>query len=326
MKVKNIEKENTNMLIYIILGVFIVVFLACVATSWKLSNNILKPKVFENEKLYQREVDEGRLNEKVYQSWSKNDFSIKSRYGYDLSCQLLNNEISQEQIEHREGKMKLAVICHGYTVGKYSSIMYAELFLKRGITVLTYDHRNHGLSGKAFTSMGYYEKFDLQTVIDWCYEEFGTNIAIVTHGESMGAATVLSHLAIDGRVRCTIADCPFSSLKELIKYQIKQYFHLPKIPFIPIANIIIRLRAGFWLDDVEPIKGVVQSNAPILFIHGVDDNYIPCSMSQDMYDAKSDKKEIYLAPNAQHARSYEMNHEEYENVVNKFLDTYYFSI
>ncbi len=309
---------------FIILGVLVILLIIVVTVSWVLSNIVLKPKVIDYEELYQRELEEGRLTDKIYQGWDKEDFIIRSRYGYNLSCQLINNDTSKKQVGNPSGKMKIAIICHGYTCGKYSSMMYADLFLKRGITVLTYDHRNHGLSGKAFTSMGYYEKFDLQTIIDWCYEEFGTNLAIVTHGESMGAATVLSHLAIDGRVRCTIADCSYSNLKKLLLHQLKKYHHLPQFPFLAIASILIKLRAGFWIDDVVPLDGAVQSNAPILFIHGLEDDYVPCSMSKDMYDAKLDKKELYLAPNAMHAQSCQKNRVEYEKVLNDFLDQYFF--
>ncbi len=308
---------------YIVLCIFLVLVILLIAASWILSNIVLKPRVIANDKLYQREIEEGRLTDETYQSWQKEDFKIRSRYGYDLSCQLINNEISKEQFLNPDNKLKIAVICHGYTCGKYSSMMYAEMFLKKGITVLTYDHRNHGLSGKAFTTMGYCEKFDLQTVLDWCYTEYGTNLAIVTHGESMGGATVLSHHAIDGRVRCTIADCSYSSLEELIRHQLKKYYHLPVFPFLLLAKVIVRLRAGFWLNDVVPLKAAAQSNAPILFIHGLEDDYVPYYMSQAMYDAKPDKKEIYLAPHAKHAQSCEKNREEYEKVLNHFLEMYY---
>lgn len=309
-----------------ILIAFIILLIIIFIGSWILSNVILKPRVIDKDKLYQREIAEGRMTEKIYQSWNRKDIVIKSRYGYDISCQIINNEISQEQFHQTSNKIKFAIICHGYTCGKFSSMMYAELFLKRGITVITYDHRNHGLSGKAYTSMGYYEKFDLQTIVDWCFEKYGTNLSIVTHGESMGAATVLTHLAIDGRVRCAISDCSYSNLNELIKHLLRHHYHLPKHPFMPVARLIIRLRAGFWIDDVVPIDGVVQSNAPILFIHGLEDNYVPCSMSKDMFDAKPDKKELYLVPNAAHAQSCQKNREEYEQVINDFLDQFYFSV
>ena len=229
------------MIIFVILVVVAcVIVLAC----WRLTNILLNPKIISYKDLYQREIVNGRLDSEWYDTLEKKEFNIESRYGYMLSCELINNELSSEQFINKKGKIKIAIICHGYTSSKYGSVIYSKLFLKRGITVLTYDHRNHGLSGKAFTSMGYYEKFDLQTVIDWCYETYGTNLAIVTHGESMGAATVLSHLTIDGRVRCVVSDCGFSNLYDLLKYQIKKYYHLPAFPFLPIAKVIIKLRAG----------------------------------------------------------------------------------
>jgi fermentation-respiration switch protein FrsA (DUF1100 family) len=308
----------------IILIIFIIVICLIVLASWILTNILIKPKTIPYEDLYQNEKENGRLDSEWYDTLEKKDFTLESRYGYTLSCQLLNNELSSEQFEKKKGKIKIAIICHGYTGGKYRSVVYSKLFLNRGITVLTYDHRNHGLSGKAFTSMGYYEKFDLQTVIDWCYETYGTNLAIVTHGESMGGATVLSHLAIDGRVRCVISDCSFSNLRDLVKHQLKKYYHLPAFPFIPIANLIIKLRAGFWMRDVAPIRGVMSSNAPILFIHGGMDTYIPYSMSVDMYEKKLDKKEICLIPGASHAESIVTEPKEYEKVLNAFLDNYYF--
>lgn len=313
------------MLGYIILGTLLVLLLVLFIACWLLSDIILRPKVISYDALLQREIDEGRMKKELYDSWDKKEFIIKSRYGYDLSCQLINNEKSLQQLDNPEVKRKLAIVCHGYTCGKYSSMIYADMFLQRGITVLAYDHRNHGLSGKANTTMGYYEKFDLQSVLDWCYEEYGPNLAIVTHGESMGAATVLLHHAIDGRVRCTIADCGYSSLVRLLKHQLKTNYHLPAFPFLYVAKLIVRLRAGFWIDDVEPWVGAVHSNSPILFIHGAEDNYVPYSMSMDMYDMKPDKKELYLAPKAGHAQSCQTNRKEYQDKLNQFLNTYYFT-
>ncbi|MDF2590021.1 MAG: hypothetical protein K0S41_3862 [Anaerocolumna sp.] len=306
-----------------IISVFILILVIILLASFGLSNIILKPRVVKNEKLFELELEKGRIKEQFYKNCLKRDFIIKSRYGYDLSCELLDNDISKDQFVKPNKVIKVAIICHGYTRGKYSSIMYAELFLKRGITVLIYDHRNHGLSGKAYTTMGYYESYDLQTVVDWCYKEFGPNLAIVTHGESMGAATVLSHLAIDKRVSCVIADCPYANLMNLIKYQIKKYYHLPKFPFLYIARFIIKLRAGFWIDNVAPIECVKSSKVPILFIHGLLDDYVPYTMSKEMYDAKLDQKEIYLAPNAKHASSCQKNPNEYEIVFNNFLNHYF---
>jgi fermentation-respiration switch protein FrsA (DUF1100 family) len=284
---------------------------------WCLSNLIVKPRMLSYQKGMQREITCGKFNEHAYQNGIKKSFQIKSDFGYALSCELLIPK--EDTVNTKENKV--AVLCHGLGYAKYGSLKYAELFLKLGFQVLIYDQRNHGLSGKAHTSMGFYEKYDLKKIIDWCFEEFKEDCRIVTHGESMGAATVLLHLGIDDRVSCAIADCGYSDLKQLLRHQLKQYYHLPCF-LIPIESCIAYLRAGFWFKAVSPIKIVKQTDTPILFVHGKRDNLVPAQMSKQMYASKKKNKAIYLVARAKHAESYCVNKEGYEKSVKAFLNAY----
>lgn len=287
---------------------------------WCLSNLIMKPHMISYQKGYQREINCNKVDPKKYQEWLKKSFHIKSEFGYTLSCELLEeSDLCAKEIS--SGKIRIAVLCHGLGYAKYGSIKYAELFLKLGYKVIIYDHRNHGLSGKAFTSMGYYEKYDLGKIIDWCYQQYGEECYIITHGESMGAATVLLHLGIDNRVKCVIADCGYSDLKELLCHQMKQFYHLPCF-LIPVESCITFLRAGFWFKEVSPIKVVATTDTPILFIHGKIDNLVPAAMSKKMYACKQKNKAIYLVARAKHTQSICMNKVGYEKVVKRFLDFY----
>jgi fermentation-respiration switch protein FrsA (DUF1100 family) len=282
---------------------------------WCLSNLILKPRMLPYDKGFKMEVKCKKINSEEYNSWDKKSFQLKSKFGYVLACELIQPE---KQESSRESGKKIAVICHGLGCAKYDSIKYAGIYLKLGFTVIIYDHRNHGLSGKNYTTMGYYEKHDLKKVIDWCVENFGTDCRIVTHGESMGAATVLLHLEIDPRVKCAVADCSYSDLNVLIRHQLKTYYHLPCF-LIPIVSCITYLRAGFWYYDVSPIKAVLKTDIPILFIHGKRDSFVPAWMSKQMYDCKRKNKAIYLVAKAKHAESYCVNREGYQMKVEEFL-------
>lgn len=299
-----------------------IILLIILVISWILANLIIKPKVIDYGKLYDFEVEAGRLDEQLYDSWHKEEFTIRSTYGYSLSCMLINNELSKKQFNQPNKKKKIAIILHGIKKGKLSSMVYAKYFLERGITVLVYDQRNHGLSDKAYTTMGYYEKFDLQTIIDWCYIKYDGNVSIITHGESMGAATVLSHLAIDGRVNLVIADCGFSDFIELTKYIVKNKYHLPQFPFVFLSSLLITLRARFPIKHVVPKDALMITDKPILFIHGLDDDFIPSSMSEDMYNIKPENKEIFLVPGAGHAKSVTTDPEGYKEALNDFLGKY----
>lgn len=283
---------------------------------WCLSNMLLRPKKLSCDRIYKIEAKKGRFDEAAYKRTKKKLFKISSDYGYDLSCEILEPE---ESFGTRYQTTMIAILCHGFSTGKYRSLIYAEMFLKLGFKVLIYDHRNHGLSGKAFTSMGYYEKYDLKKLVDWCYDTYGPNCNIVTHGESMGAATALLHLGIDKRVVCTIADCAYSDLKELLKYQVKHYYHMPTL-LIPLESLVTYLRAGFWYGQVSPISVVKSVDTPILFIHGKRDKYVPTEMSRRMYKVKKGKKALYLVAEATHAQSCTVNKKGYEERVKIFIE------
>jgi len=86
-----------------------------------------------------------------------------------------------------------------------------------------------------------------------------------------------------------------------------------------IADIFIRLRAKFSIKDVKPIDDVMKIDKPVLFIHGDADDYVPTSMSVEMYERKKGLKEIYLALEAGHALSIKADPKNYENKVFAFL-------
>lgn len=307
------------MLGYVILGGAVLVAASLLTFSWLLSNKVIHPLVKDYNDTYRRCVNSKVLDEELYNSWTRTDFYIPSDYGYDLSCELLENDYYESLGE----KIKIMVLVHGITWSKYSSIKYANMFIKNGFKVIIYDHRNHGLSGKAPTTMGYYEKYDLKKVIDWCYKTFGQDIQVATHGESMGSATVLSHLEIDHRPKVVITDCGYSDLTKLLEYQLKKQYDLPSFPFVPVAAKLVKMRAGFNIDDVSPIRVVANTDKPILFIHGDSDDYVPTGMGKEMFEAKKDNKELYIAPNAKHAEALVKNIKEYEKVVNDFLAKYF---
>lgn len=282
---------------------------------WCLSNMIVKPRMLPYGKGYQREIKCNKVDTLEYYSWDKEIFTLKSDYGYRLSCELLDGR------ENKNSGEKIAILCHGLGYAKYSGIKYAKMFFRLGYQVIIYDHRNHGYSGKAHTSMGFYEKYDLKKLVDWCYERYGDKCTIVTHGESMGAATVLMHLGIDRRVDYAIADCAYSDLTQLLCHQLKQYYHLPCF-LIPIESFLTYLRAGFWYNEVSPIQVVRHSLTPVLFIHGKIDNLVPADMTRQMYHNKKKYKAMYLVAGAKHAGSYCKNSKGYEKVVERFLNRY----
>jgi hypothetical protein len=275
------------------------------------SQQVIKPKCFKYEETYKIEVDKGKIVEEKFNSLKREEIKIKSPYGYELNTMYFEVPNSN----------KAVIICHGITYTLYGSVKYMDIFLKRGISVLIYDHRNHGLSGGKNTTFGHYEKYDLKAVTDWLFTRLGDGGKVGIMGESMGAATVLLNSEIDDRVSFYIADCSYSSMSDILKYRMRKDFHIYPFLLYYSASLITKIRAGIFFREVSPIKAVKNVETPIFFIHGKNDDYVPYQMSIDMYNAKKNGfKKIYLAPNAGHAEAYWNNRDEYDRLVGEFLE------
>lgn len=299
------------LLIIIALSVFIAI---------RFAFTVMKPKTKSSEELLKGSIKIGRFTEEYINGIETEDFEIESEFGYKLHGIIQNNNISKLP----ENKNRIAILCHGYTAGKITMSGYAGTLMSLGFTCVLYDHRNHGDNDKSFyTTMGYYEKFDLKTVVDYCYKRFGDSIRIITYGESMGSATVLSHHEIDDRVVLTIADCGYSDLSELFTYLLKQVYHLPVFPILNISDMFLKKYGKFSMKDVSPRKGVIKTKAPILFIHGDRDDFVPTFMSEEMVLLGGGIRKLFLAKEAGHAMSELTVPEEYKKVVTEFVTEYY---
>lgn len=281
----------------------------------KFTNLVILPPKHPIDKAIKRETEQNHIMPGYYEGLEKDDFKLITDDGYNLICQLIKNPIPSE---------KYIILCHGFGFNRIGGLKYVDIFLAEGFNVVLYDHRNSGESEGFYTTMGYLEKEDLKKVIDYICNRFGKDILIGTHGESMGAASVLLHCAEDSRVDFVIADCPYSDLKDQLAYRLKIEHKLPRFPFMHIASIFSKIRAGFYFGQVSPIQVIKDNNGlpdlPIMFVHGDADAYIPMEMSEEMYQVKKGYKKLYLAKGADHALAVSVDREKYAREVHDFLE------
>ncbi|MET3195593.1 alpha/beta hydrolase [Bacillus sp. OAE603] len=297
------------MLFFIVfLCIFLVYF---IVVGFYFTKQVLFMKTNSLDYIYQRESENLRFDEGWYRSIDKQSFTVPSHYGYQLKGFLYEMYDTN----------KWVIITHGVTVNKNNSIKYVELFLKLGFNVLTYDHRRHGESGGNTTSYGFYEKYDLQTIIHYLKDLKG-HILFGIHGESMGAATLLQYAGfVEDSADFYISDCSFSTFEEQLVYRLKVEYNIPKWLILPVASIWLKIREGFWIKDISPLDAIPHIKNPILFIHSKPDLYIPYSHSMQLYDAKTQgRRELFLTENGGHAMSLNENKSEYYAAVSSFLD------
>lgn len=263
--------------------------------------------------IYNREREAGRVNPTEFSSLPKREVLIPSPFGYHLKAIAVEPHATHQYV----------IICHGVTENKINSIKYMNLFLKRGFNAVIYDHRRHGESGGKTTSYGHYEKFDLKAIVDWLRADQKGNLKLGIHGESMGAATMLLYAGmIEDGADFYIADCPFSDFKEQLAYRLKSELRIPPKLLLPVADIFLRIREKYSFQDVSPISVIDNIKKPILFIHSEKDDFILPSMTEALFEKKQGPKKLFLAVNGVHAQSLNENKDDYEKVIDEFLQDY----
>jgi uncharacterized protein len=232
----------------------------------------------------------------------------------------------------------VAIFHHGIGWGWLGMIRYMEIFRAEGWTVVAYDSRGHGKSDgvgqggrRPRPSYGFYEKDDLKAVADWSLARFsparGAKPRLVVFGESMGAATVLQYAPLDARLDAVIADCAFSSAVAELDYRLKAVMVPPGFRrlVILVADAFCRRLEGFSLRDADPARAILGTEVPMLFIHGLEDRYVPWRMSVVMAETRRRRlpdavTELLLMPGARHAQSIRADRGRYGEAIKDFLE------
>lgn len=190
-----------------------------------------------------------------------------------------------------------------------------------GHNALLVDQRCAGRSDGYVISFGINEHRDCLQWIDHMIGYFGSDVQIILTGISMGASTVLmaSGKELPRNVIGVLADCGFHSPKEII-ISVAKSMHLPARALYPLVKFGAKLFGHFDLEEYTPVEAMKTCKVPVIFFHGVTDDYVPCYMSRINYDACHTKKKLVLIPGAGHGLSYPVSPQEYLQEVSGFFD------
>ena len=193
--------------------------------------------------------------------------------------------------------------------------------LDRGHNLLLVDQRAHEHSDGRTISFGIKERYDCLDWISYVNGRSGKDTPIVLVGISMGAATVLmaSGLELPENVIAVVADCPYSSPKEII-IKVAREMGFPGGLLFPLVRLGGLIFGGFDVTADSPVKAVASSRTPTIIIHGEEDGFVPCEMSLDIFNAipHGHKKRVTF-PKADHGISYLHDTEKYVGSVDEFI-------
>ena len=305
----------TYLIILIIIAVIVIVFF--LATGLYIFKSTVTRELHDIEKSYTRYVENNLFDEALYNSASKEDITLKSFDGLNLTSTLIMNENPTN---------KFIVLVHGVSICYVGSLKYFDIFYKNGFNVLIVNQRRHGKSEGKYSTYGFYEKYDVNMWIEYLKSRFGNDIILGLHGESMGAGTVIETIPLNDSIKFVIEDCGYSNFHELIGFQITHAYKnrlVRKIlrPSLIFANFFMKTKAKFSMKKIVPIDIVASSSLPMMFVHGKGDYFVPWYMAVDLYKAKTKGyKELYLVEGAKHAEALEVNKILYEKKIMTFIE------
>lgn len=221
--------------------------------------------------------------------------------------------------EYRKGA-PVELMFHGYRgTGERDLCGGVQRCFRLGRNVLVVDQRASGKSEGKTITFGINESKDVLSWIDFIINQNGKDTKIILTGISMGAATVLTAAGRDlpKNVVCVLADCSFSSPKDIIQKVTAESGLPPKLIY-PFMKLAARVFGHFRLGETSPLDAMKRCKVPIIFIHGEDDDFVPCDMSRRIFDACNTPKTLFTVPKAGHGLSYLVDTEGYFKALTSF--------
>ena len=191
-----------------------------------------------------------------------------------------------------------------------------------GHNALIVDQRACGRSDGYVITFGVNESRDCLKWVEYVVDRW-PDAKIILAGVSMGAGTVVMATArnLPKNVIGVLADCGYTSPKDIIKKVISVDMHLPADLAYPFVQLGARLFGHFDIDELAPIAAVRNTKIPILLIHGDADDFVPCEMSVRCHEANPTSTRLHTVPGAGHGLAYPVDQEGYLKAAAEFFST-----
>lgn len=224
-----------------------------------------------------------------------------------------------------ENANRIIIAMHGWRSSWSNDFgLISSFFKENRCSVLYPEQRGQGVSGGEYMGLGILERYDCRKWIDWVNEHCVDAMPIYLAGVSMGATTVLMTCGFElpKNVSGIIADCGFTSPHEISKHIVENNLHMSFGIRGQIADALCRKKNQLGTKAYSAIDAMKENKIPVLFIHGADDTFVPVTMTYDNYKACAAPKELLIVPGAEHAMSYYVDREKYEETVKTFWRRY----
>ena len=169
-----------------------------------------------------------------------------------------------------------------------------------GTNIFIFDYREYGRSEGRASEEGTYRDGD--AAIQYLHGRKDIDpTKIVFLGESLGSAVAVEMATRHG-CAALVLESPFLSIPEMAKVS---------LPFLPISSLL--------QTKYDTLSKIGQVGAPLLIVHGENDEIVPFQHGQRLFEAAKEPKEFYSIKRARHNDLYLIGGKTYLETLNRFL-------
>ncbi len=223
-------------------------------------------------------LDENKLNHKVEKIIIPSDYELNSWYF------------------EKDKSFKTLLFFHGNAGSLENRIYKLNDLSKLNLNYLIVAYRGFSGNKGSPTEEGLYK--DARAAKYWLNLNNINDQNIIVYGESLGTAVAID-LAKDHKFAGIILESPFTSMLKLSR---KYYAWLP-------TGLLLK-------DKYETDKKINKVFAPILILHGRNDNIVPFEMGETLFNQANNPKFSYFIDNDDHMMDF---NDDLINSINQFL-------
>lgn len=217
---------------------------------------------------------------------------------------------------------RLVVLFHGWRGSWTDDFGSIGRWLREiGSDLLLVEQRAQGASEGKYMGFGVLERWDVAQWLRYLEQERHNVLPVYLGGVSMGAATVLMAAGdpMPDFVKGVLADCGFTSPYEMLYEVGRKSLHMLEHPSMDYVNLMVKSHAHFGIREYSTLDSVRKTRLPVFFVHGLADDFVPCHMTQQAYEACASRKELLLVEGAGHVRSFFYDNEAYRQRAENFF-------
>jgi len=250
--------------------------------------------------------DLGNVREKVYiqnANIVRRDFEVVNSRNQRLQCSIWEPE------SELPSELPCVIYLHGNASSRAEARSVISTVVPYNMKLVGIDLSGSGMSEGEYISLGYYEKSDVAALVNYLLDNrMASRIAL--WGHSMGASTAIMYCGSHPvhHVKCMILDSGYASFDKLAEETVERMPLPPGIPRKLLLSVgvrhvrkIVRERAGFDLNDVQPAKSAKHVDVPALIIHGVEDEVVSVNHALSIFkNYACPEKELAKIDGGQH--------------------------